>query len=142
MKKLTMLFVVLLMSVLATNKAFAQDDDDFFKTFDGAWDFKQVEIDKITKVDAQKTTKVMEELNKKYAYGLLNLLINEKEFTFVQSKTIEGKISFQDEDIILTKEEGKVMLRGKIYEFNEGKNMGISYAEKGVKVNLIFEKKK
>lgn len=132
---------MLLMSVLATNKVFAQDDNDFFKTFDGGWDFQKVEIDKSNKVDAQKTKKIVEELNKKYVYGLLNLLINEKEFTFVQSKTIEGKISFEDEDIILTQEDGKVMLRGKIYEFNESKNMGISYTEKGVKVNLIFQKK-
>lgn len=140
MKKITFLLAMLLMTVLATNNVFAQDDDAFFKNFDGAWKFQKVEIDKSNKADAQKSKKVAEELNQKYDEGRLNLMIIENKFLFLYTSTVQGILSFADENIILTKKSGEILLKGKIYDFNEGKNMGISYTEKGVKVNLIFEK--
>lgn len=147
MKKITVLFVMLLMSVLATNKAFAQDDnDDFLKTFNGSWDFQKVEVDKSNKANAAQTAKVKTELETKYKGADIRFVVDKKRFVATvvidkKNKAISGTFSMEGDDIILTKQEdNSIFLRGKLYDFNESKNMGISYTEKGAKVNLIFTK--
>ncbi len=141
MKKFTFLIAIILM-VFVSNIAFAQDDDiESLKPYKGNWDFSRVEIDKQNTANATQTAKIKAELTAKYNNGVLSLRVPALTFSFFKDKKmVSGKVTFSGENIILTKEDGSVTLNGKLYDFNEMKNIGISFTEKGVKVNLIFEK--
>lgn len=141
MKKIKFLFALLLM-VFVSNYVCAQDEDaEYLTTFKGVWDLTKVDIDKTNTASATKTAEVKNELIARYKGGSLALRMPAQTFSFMRAgKEIFGKMALEGENLVLTAKDGSIFLNGKLYEFNETKNMGISFVEKGVAVNLIFEK--
>ncbi len=143
MKKSTFVFAMLLMTFLATNNLLAQDDNLFFNSLKGNWIFEKVEIDKTNKANATTTAKVKAELEKQLSNELLFFNIPTKQYRFLRfgGKGSIGTASMEGNDLILTGEDGKVLLRGKLTYDNNIKTMQISYkTPEKVQLTLIFEK--
>ncbi len=149
MKKLTFVFVMLLMTFLATNNILAQEAGDYLSLLEGGWEFKNADFvsfatkKKLTPVQIDKAVKDVET---KYAMAHTNFDLTDKTFSFSQSKTTRGKLSFEGKEVvIMTAEDGKVLFKGKVIfsDMNSDgvfKGMSIINNEQGVNMSINFVK--
>lgn len=139
--KIALSLVLMLFLATFTQNAFAQAEEMFLKSLRGNWDFDKVEIASGNKANATKTAQVKADLVAKYgSTALLFSKTGEKTFKY-EGKGGSKKGTFEmvdEEDLVLTLQDGSVLLKGKLYFFDYDKKMGLMFTVDGVKVSLVY----